>query len=74
MPRSGILQRFGLLSFTGLAVDLDGASCPDERAEERKKQLALTLAVESAEADHLAGTYFEADVVQAAPAMKACRP
>ena len=48
----------------GPAVDPHLARRAAQHAEERQQQLALALAVESAEADHLAGAQSQRDVVQ----------
>ena len=47
-----------------LAVDQDLAGDAAEHAEERQQQVALALAVESAEADDLAGADAQRDVLQ----------
>ena len=57
--------RAGWRCGTGLAVDQQLAAHALQHAEQRQQQLALALAVEAAEAHHLAGARGKRDVPQA---------
>ena len=65
--RHADVGRFGALGAGDVdrpSVDLDRAGGPDQDAEQSEEELALPLAVETAEADHLARPHFQIDPVQ----------